>query len=556
MKKFLFLFVAISLSLLALTGCDAVSGIIDGILGGSGNSEPGDQNGGQTGTHDSNKCTEGLTFELTEDGNYTVSGYSGSDPEVYIPLTYEEKPVTSIKENAFKNNATITKLNLEKNITVIGAKAFENAACLEKVSFYEEPESFTVNPSAFSGCAVLKKFNLPSTTVRIGARAFAGCNKLQQTIDGLTYVGNWVTLCDLNATSVQINKDTVGIADSAFSGTAISSITIPAKVKYIGTAAFLRCISLTTVAYSNGATLEVIADEAFMECSALADVKIPQTIKSIGTFVFKECPALVSIAIPETCNAYSSYKNALLIDKSTKTLIFGCNVEKCDIPADGSVEHIGDYAFYKNTAYSLPRIPAPVKTIGKYAFASCKTLKYVSIENNSELEVIDDYAFRYAGFSTLTFGTNSKLREIKKGSFEYLHTGISTITIPASLEIIGEGAFAGDWPLISIYFEEGSKLKTISKDAFRGCSYLKDITLPDGVKEIGEGAFFNCHNLVTAYIPASVEIMGKSAFDFEVKPSYAPMNPKIRCAASEKPAGWSEGWYSEKFEEPIWNYTP
>ena len=49
--------------------------------------------------------------------------------------------------------------------------------------------------------------------------------------------------------------------------------------------------------------------------------------------------------------------------------------------------------------------------------------------------------------------------------------------------------------------------------AFRGCSSLKRITIPDSVKYIGVGAFQNCTSLKSITIPDSVQSIGFLAFD-------------------------------------------
>ena len=51
----------------------------------------------------------------------------------------------------------------------------------------------------------------------------------------------------------------------------------------------------------------------------------------------------------------------------------------------------------------------------------------------------------------------------------------------------------------------------VPKDAFRGCSKLKKVTMHDSMKEIGEYAFYGT-GLTTVVIPASVESIQKKAF--------------------------------------------
>ena len=63
----------------------------------------------------------------------------------------------------------------------------------------------------------------------------------------------------------------------------------------------------------------------------------------------------------------------------------------------------------------------------------------------------------------------------------------SVVSIPATVNRIGEEAFAGNTTIKSISFK--GAVEEIAYRAFAGCSELKEITLPDSVVELGNGAF-------------------------------------------------------------------
>ncbi len=54
---------------------------------------------------------------------------------------------------------------------------------------------------------------------------------------------------------------------------------------------------------------------------------------------------------------------------------------------------------------------------------------------------------------------------------------------------------------------------TIPLNAFRDCTSITNVYLPDGVKEIAKGAFYNCSALENITLPASVTTIGEWAFD-------------------------------------------
>ena len=56
-------------------------------------------------------------------------------------------------------------------------------------------------------------------------------------------------------------------------------------------------------------------------------------------------------------------------------------------------------------------------------------------------------------------------------------------------------------------------LKTIGSNAFKKCTNLTEITIPDSISKIGSGAFYECNNLKIVNIPNSVKHIQKKAFE-------------------------------------------
>ena len=89
-------------------------------------------------------------------------------------------------------------------------------------------------------------------------------------------------------------------------------------------------------------------------------------------------------------------------------------------------------------------------------------------------------------------------------------TGLSQIVLPDSVITIGEGAFHGCDKLTSITLSK--KLTKIGNFAFYGCNGLSAIDLPATLTEIGSAAFFGCQGLTKLDIPAATTIIGDMAF--------------------------------------------
>lgn len=72
---------------------------------------------------------------------------------------------------------------------------------------------------------------------------------------------------------------------------------------------------LETVIFGEG--LKVIADEAFLNCTALSNVSLPDGLTTIGTRAFGGCGALASLSLPNTLTTIGEYALASLSGLTT-----------------------------------------------------------------------------------------------------------------------------------------------------------------------------------------------------------------------------------------------
>ncbi|MBO4893852.1 MAG: leucine-rich repeat protein [Clostridia bacterium] len=78
------------------------------------------------------------------------------------------------------------------------------------------------------------------------------------------------------------------------------------------------------------------------------------------------------------------------------------------------------------------------------------------------------------------------------------------VTLPQSVETIGQWAFHNCASLSAVEFEENSRLRTIELSAFLNCSGLEYIEIPEGAKTIGRTAFAGA-SLKKIVIPSTIE---------------------------------------------------
>ncbi|MDC0311195.1 leucine-rich repeat domain-containing protein [Akkermansiaceae bacterium] len=150
--------------------------------------------------------------------------------------------------------------------------------------------------------------------------AFAFLPLHAASLDDLTWTttAGEVTITDCNeaTTGELVIPDTIegnpvtSIGEKAFlSCTSLTSITIPDGVTSIGGQAFAYCTSLKSITIPDGVTR--IGFAAFNNCSSLTSITIPDSVKSIGYQAFSSCTSLTSITIPDgvTIIGSSTFRN-------------------------------------------------------------------------------------------------------------------------------------------------------------------------------------------------------------------------------------------------------
>ncbi|MDR1615523.1 MAG: leucine-rich repeat domain-containing protein, partial [Syntrophomonadaceae bacterium] len=90
-------------------------------------------------------------------------------------------------------------------------------------------------------------------------------------------------------------------------------------------------------------------------------------------------------------------------------------------------------------------------------------------------------------------------------------TSLESVIIPNSVTVIGKWAFADCSALVSVAIPAG--VTEIGYCVFRGCSALVSVAIPNSVTTIGEYAFQGCSALGSVTMPDSVEVIGKYAFN-------------------------------------------
>lgn len=295
-------------------------------------------------------------------------------------------------------------------------------------------------------------------------------------------------------------------------------------------------IVIPDVVNTNNWTRKVtrIGDDAFLDCSFLTTIIIPQSVSSIGRKSFYGCSSLTSVVIPD---------NVLSIDSEAFENCTGLT----SIELGNCLENIGLYSFCKCSNLTSLTIPNSVKKIDSGAFQNCSSLTSLVIGSS-----VNNLNSAFKGCSSLTSVTSLSASPPISAVFDDIVYNTATLYVPQGrktsyINATGWGRFinieenstfinsiikvdgfyynitssdnrtvgvfpkendnySGDIviPQTVNYNETHYRVTSIGEDAFFQCFDLTSVTIPEGVTLIDHWAFENCFNLTSVTLPNSV----------------------------------------------------
>ncbi|MGN0517245.1 MAG: leucine-rich repeat protein [Acutalibacteraceae bacterium] len=329
-----------------------------------------------------------------------------------------------------------------------------------------------IDNSAFNCCEIITSVILPSSITKIGSWAFNYCKSLKRidvfgdsnyytSIDGVLFTKDKKTIvrypCAKEGKEYIIPSGVKKIYDSCFNDTSLVSITIPYGVTNIGSGAFLYSDSLTSINLPT--SLKNIGDSAFLYCKSLTSIDIPKSVTSIGHSAFAST-GLTSITIPDSVTSIE-----------TSVFAFCKDLESVTIP--DSVTSISEWAFYESYYVTI------YCNSGSYAesYAKSNSINYKCFTPASDFKYTKDKSTKTA---TIT---------------GYPGTGAEVI-IPPSID--------------------GYSVTGIGDSAFRDCTSLENIFIPESVKSMGMYALYGCTNLKNITIPERLINKGDADLDGKI----------------------------------------
>ncbi len=418
-----------------------------------------------------------------------ITGYTGTDTTVIVPMTIQGIPVTGLS-TTFKDNKTVTEIILPDSITTIGEATFSNCEKLSTIATYsttpipaeqvaaEETREITEPWNAIQKHTRIQVWNADNTCTYYHIKKLSG-TVLMPT--GLTSLGN---LAFQGTTSIREFAVIDGNACVKTNGQAGDK---------------LKDAQGTLIPYTSGPIL-LSADGTIMHRWASAyhhagTYNLPTGIVTIAPCAAEKANDVQGFSIPNTVTSIGDYG-----------FCQGGNLNQIVFEDSSQVASIGAWAFAHNSNVAIT-LPTSVTSLGEYCFAHCVN-SVPNIENCS-ITAIPDYCF-YECTNYHFSKFPATLTTIGKYAF-YSCDNINNVKFPDTISSIGEGAFKDCQNLHEVDIPEG--LTTLEADTFSGCQNLQVILLPDSLKEIESGAFEDCQNIHVMVIPPNVDYIAPDSFE-------------------------------------------
>ena len=310
----------------------------------------------------------------------------------------------------------------------------------------------------------------------------------------------------------------IAIDDNAFTGSTLTSVTLPESVETIG-------------------------DNAFANCPKLTTFNVPAAVNYIGNGILASCSALKTITVSADNQNYIGASSGALFSKDRSTLLqFPANAALTSVYLPDGVKTIAPEAFKGATKLqSINLSVCDITSIGDEAFSGCTSLNNVKVGWAEPLEV-NANIFNGVNLTSATLevplGVEALYKEAPvwknfgtiatfKSFVAFVDPVVESVCL-AKWDTNGDGkisieeasavtsldnAFEGN-TLITSFDElaEFTALTSLPDNAFKGCSSLINVTLPAKLASIGSSTFEGCSMLGTVTLPATVTTIGERAF--------------------------------------------
>lgn len=401
----------------------------------------------------------------------------------------------------FTDLTNLEYVKLPSWLTNVGPYAFNGCSKLEKVDVGDQISAIKLK--AFSGTA-LTDFDMPADVRTIDDGAFQGTNLTNVNLANVDSIG--VSAFEGSALRTVDLSHVRAIGNRAFYGTPLRAVDL-SSVKYLGNYAFFESKKLTSAILARD--LKVIPTGLFCSCISLAEITLPDNVRTIGSNAFKDTPWLAAHGVTEGGIVYIDNIAYSLNPKEISSVIrfregtTGITASLCqysiyntypsriDVVFPESLKRIEDKAFYGMEPLTKVTWGDGIEYIGDEAFSECRNMGFSKLPAN--LSHIGEAAFMNC--SNLSFSNFPEhLKYIGREAFYGCDKfALTELVLPEDLEFIGSSAFRNIQAIESVTLNSCSL--TASSSPFFGCNGLYSLVVGDKVRVIPDHFLSNGPNL-------------------------------------------------------------
>ena len=279
------------------------------------------------------------------------------------------------------------------------------------------------------------------------------------------------------------------VADGAFDRSKFRALEFPASLRVVGNGAFTNCSNLASITFSEGLT--EIGGYCFDGSGELRTLQLPSTLRTLGIEAFSES-GLAAIDLPEG------------LESLPDSCFYLCrNLMRVKLPS--TLKRIGELCFDACTKLASVEIPDSVVEMGKGAFMSCEGLSQVTLGKG--LTTLPEKAF-YLCKSLKSVEIPENIKCIETMAFDSC-SSLEQADLPETIESMGGCVFRGT-ALKTYTFPEC--MNELPPQTFERCTALETVYLPDTILKIGESAFYGCSSLKYVRVPRYVTVLPWGVF--------------------------------------------
>ena len=288
----------------------------------------------------------------------------------------------------------------------------------------------------------------------------------------------------------------------------LKDIKLPNSVTSIGNSSFNGCTGLTSITIPNSVTS--IEDGSFSGCTGLTSITIPNSVTSIEKWAFSGCTGLTSITIPNSVTSIGEYA-------------FRRCARLTSIIIPSSVTSIGGYAF-DSFQKKVIMLPNSVPSLMSYAFPNdWEGMIYVANNNYSSsygkgtVKVYPYLSSLFEVDGVIYVPVNPSQRTCDVIDCNYNDT-TSGIVVPQAVSYKGVTMYplnVNDYSFVNCRRSGNVTLSNngyIGSHAFEGCQKLTSANIFGKFTSLGNYCFQNCTSLSGITLTDSMTTIGEYAF--------------------------------------------